>query len=198
MVSFPNTRRTSITCTSPAEQHRAAGADRQQSRGHSGGVNIPLIRASDPTRFFTKINSFIMQRGFFPPSSKILFCEFVNLNSAVGGFTTINGWKKLVVFRRLSPTSCLLQILCRTGKKKVLSRPDCSVRLISATSAKSALPGERERNKDPSNTQLFPNTTWALCCDTPIKLALYLFILAQTSPANKQTCVFLLFWTGTK
>lgn len=34
--------------------------------------------------------------------------------------------------------------------------------------------------------------------NTQIKLALYLFILVETSPANKQTCIFLLFWTGTK
>lgn len=33
-------------------KHRAAGADYQWLRGHSSGVNIPLIFAADPARFF--------------------------------------------------------------------------------------------------------------------------------------------------
>lgn len=37
-------------------KHRAAEADWQLSRQHSGGVNIPLIPAPNPTKFFRQIN----------------------------------------------------------------------------------------------------------------------------------------------
>lgn len=75
---------------------------------------------------------------------------------------------------------------------KYLCRPECCVfpDRVLPYQLKAYSP---ENSEDTEIQVIPPEPLWL-----QIKLALYLFILAETSPANKQTCIFLLFWTGTE